>query len=214
MPLYGDIAAVKTMLRPTDGAELGADADARLAALQRLISDLLTHKLGRTFGNGPIDAGARLHWAGQSAVLTLTTPARSISSVVVGVVVSGSSWSGGATYATDLWTPHAVSPISGLIHALRLLSGGWWGRDDPHGRPATGVVVTADWADQDGDNVVPDDVTETANFLIARLFQMEEANPAGFIGPDGQIAPLRDPWAEERVAALIDRYRLRAVPVF
>lgn len=196
--LYGDIEQVKGMLRPSESASFGGDADARLYALQGAVSLQLEDKTGRVFG-GTATATARTV-DGRSGyadpVLMLPYPVRSVTTVALigdyAATLESTDW---ALWFTD---------SRGDSHALLRSRSNTWAPKDGVNR----IVVTAVWCDTANGGEVPDDVTYAANYCIAELFKAETASPAGFTGPDGATVPVRDPWKHTMVKGVIEKYRV------
>jgi hypothetical protein len=195
MALYGDLDHVKKLLAAS-GTSYDASHDARLTAIQAAVSAAIEEDLGRTFGAAVTDT-TLLFWGGDSDVLLLPTPARAITTVTVGGTVAGGVMTGGTEYTDDLWSHHIVDE-DGLIYAIRLLSGGWWGAYEP-------VTITGDFADTDDDAEVPDDLTYAANRLIAETFKSENLP---IVTLDGEIVPRRDPWSDPIIKGILARYRV------
>jgi hypothetical protein len=84
--------------------------------------------------------------------------------------------------------------------ALRRTDYGWW---------PTVVVIVGTWADTDADATVPDDITYAANYLISERFKLEQASPAGQIGPDGSVIPVRNSLKDPLVSATMDYWRVQ-----
>lgn len=208
MPDYGSIARVKQQLQPTVTSAWTTDQDAVLADIQHSVSAGIEREVGRTFG-APVTDTTQTFWAGCDPVLIFDRPARTITSVTVGGTVSNTTVTGGSLLPPTSWIPYPSAPVQGLVYGLRLLSGSDWGVSDGAGRPLTPVVVTADFADSDDDAAVPDDVTDVANYLIAETFKYRGASPAGFVGPDGSVIPIRNPWNDPLVKRVFDAYRIR-----
>jgi len=206
MPLYGSLVLVKQMLAPTMTPDWTADQDAHLASIQSSVSAAIENDLGRTFG-APVSDTTELFFAGSNEVLVFDRAARAVTSVTVGGSVDGRTVTGGTPYASTAWTPYPYDIGRALIYGLRLNAGGW-GADDPDGRPCTPVVVVGDFSDTDADSAVPDDLSDVANFLIAETFKYRGATPAGFIGPDGTVVPIRNPWNDPLVKRTLDAYRV------
>lgn len=203
MTEYGDLDHVRKLLRPTATDDLGADDEARLSKIQAALSTLLEYELGRSFGV-PVTDTTLTAWAGPGDVLLLPRQARAITSVTVGGTVSGGTITGGTAYASTLWAHHFVDPITGFIGGLRLLNGGWWG--DFYYR--TPVVIEGDFSDSDDDTTIPADLQYAVSWMIAERFKQESASPAGFLGPDGVVAPFRKLMDDEFVKPILDRYRV------
>lgn len=213
MPLYGSIATVKQMLQPTVASPWTADQEAHLAGIQASVSAAIEADLGRTFG-APVADTTELFFAGSNAVVLFDRTARAVTSVAVGGTLDGRTVTGGTPLASTGWTPYPYDGGRGLIYGLRLLGGAGWGSDDPRGRPATPVVVVGDFSDADADAVVPEDLTDVANFLIAETFKYRGASPAGFVGPDGTVVPIRNPWNDPLVKRTLDAYRVGTAAAF
>jgi hypothetical protein len=180
---YGDTAHIRQLLNLVDD-DASSTAE-RIAALNATVSLIVEDELGRSFGATSTDTTV-LFWGADDDVLLLPRPLRAITTVTVGGTVTGATMTGGTVYSTSLWTPSIVDG-DGLIYALRLLSGGWWGAGTP-------VTITGQWAATDADALVPDDLVYAVDYLVAEHFKIEQASPAGFTGPDGATVPIRNPW--------------------
>jgi hypothetical protein len=55
---------------------------------------------------------------------------------------------------------------------------------------------------------VPDDITYLANFLAAEIFKKQPMSPAGAVGPDGAVVPLRNAFMEPEVKKIINKWRV------
>ena len=195
--LYGDLDQVKAMLRPTGSASFNADADARLAALRAAVSLAIEQKTNRVFGGNATATTRTIDGRPGYAddVLMLPAPIRSVGAVeIVGDYAE--------TLDADAYLPWSVD-ANGDAHALLRLRGYLWPMRDGVNR----IAVTAVWSDEANGGDVPADITYAANYLIAELFKIEQASPAGFTGPDGATIPIRDPWKQEMVKAAIAKHR-------
>lgn len=210
MPTYGSVEAVKRLLS-VSGTATTPDHDERIADNLATASALLEHKLGRSFAvpaadttevmwTVPVAASAWEPWPSNSVpgVLLLPKPARSITSISVGGTVEGSTITDPTVLGADEWAVH-IRRLDGLILAVRAYAGGW----------SAPVQITGDFADSDDDEAVPADVVYAVNWLAAERIKIENASPAGFTGPDGQTVPIRDPWRDATVRAVIDKYRIK-----
>lgn len=207
---YGSIAQVKKMLRPEETARFGTDVDDRLTALQAAVSATLERELGRSFGV-VAPAVDELHWGGRSSVLVLRRPYRDVSTVTVAVTVSGGTAAGGQTLDPSVYAWDPYDGERGWIYGLRRQDGLPWGATDGFGHPATPVLVTGYPAAGDDDAAVPAEITYAANYLILQLFKRENASAAGFIGPDGTVTPMADPYQEPQIVRILEQYRARRV---
>jgi hypothetical protein len=201
---YADIDAVKRMLQAESGTTWTADNEARLNAIDAAVSLLLEEKTGRTFGTGSTPETITVYGLGFDR-LTLPKPLRSITSVTTGGTWNGSAYASGTLLTT---TQYRRGPLGmrGEAYVLDRADGSFWPLNEP-------VVIVGTWADTDSDGDVPDDVTYAVNYLVAERFKVENAGPAGLIGPDGYVQPIRDAWKDPMVAATIRKYRARVVAV-
>ncbi len=190
MPLYGSIDGAKRLLRAVDTSTFSADADARLVALQRAVSLLIEHETGRTFGTAQ-PPEARTFDLPYSDMLIMDPSAKDVTLVVAGGVAVDSTF----------WELKHIDK-EGWAYGLRRRDGWSW-----RGATVTEATVTARWADQDADAAAPDDVTYVANYLIAERFKVEQASPAGFTGPEGQVIPIRNVMKDPIVAGVLCKYR-------
>jgi hypothetical protein len=194
--LYGDLEQVKGMLRPSETAGFGGDAEARLAALQEVVSLLIEEKTGRVFG-GTATPTARTIEGPRGApwdILLLPSPIRSVTSVAI--VGSDPVTLDAGDYV--LWN---VSP-QGDAFQLRRVANGYW----PIRNGVDRIVVTGVWSDTASGGTVPADIDYIANYIIAERFKSEKASPAGFTGPDGATVPVKDPWRDGMVKAVVEKY--------
>jgi hypothetical protein len=199
MPLYGSVAAAKTMLRADGVSTFSADQDARLTALQKAVSLYIEQATGRTFGTGTTSETVVANGKGRSLLL-LPRAARSVTSVVANPDWSGTAWIGGSPLLATEYRI-ALTGELGEGSALELIDGGTW-----HGR----FLVTGTFETTDADTTIPDDITYCANYLVAERFKLENASPAGQIGPDGSVIPVRDALRDPLVRAAIDKYAIVA----
>lgn len=198
----GNVDDVIQMLRATADTDLGDDVSDRLTAIQQLVSEQLTYRLGRTFGTPATDTTIVV-LAGAWATLWLPRPARSITSVTGWGELDGTTFSDGTTVAEDEYVAETAYD-TGLIHALRLKAGSW-GSDDCIGNGITPVQIVGDFSDSDDDAYVPADVNYAANFLIMATFRREQGIPFAAVTANGMEIPL-DPWKDPVVQLVLERY--------
>jgi hypothetical protein len=210
MPIYGDIEAVKRMLRPTDDSVFGDDEDARLEEIQQAVSSAIERKLRRSFGVPAVDT-TKLVWGGPFDTLILPVPARSITSVTWNPIIAGGVATGGQVFTSDRYAYDPQDSRTGEIMGLRLLSG-LWGWRGPHGRPAVPVQIIGDFVDSDDDATVPDEITYAVNYLIAETFKNQNAGPGGGIGPDGNVIYPRNPWKDTLVVTALEKHQSANYP--
>ena len=199
MPLYGSLDAVKAMLRADVGSTFNADADTRLTAIRKAVSAWIEGETGRTFGTGSTSETIAVRTPGNRPVLLLPKAVRTITSVTISPEWNGSAWTGGTALAADDYVRDQVTRLGEAL-ALRRTDYGWW---------PTVVVIVGTWADTDADATVPDDITYAANYLISERFKLEQASPAGQIGPDGSVIPVRNSLKDPLVSATMDYWRVQ-----
>jgi hypothetical protein len=175
---YADRDAVLRQLKIVDSTQVE-----RVELLENGLAEVLDGKLGRSFGTTPV-AETRTAYGYSSDLLILPAPITSVTSVTIdGVALDVASY--------QLWFTDAAGSRGILLGA-----GYWWGP----------VAVNGIWADQTAG--VPADIREVMTFLTVDEYRVRVSSPAGQIGPDGLIIPVRNPWKYEVVQATIDRYRL------
>ncbi len=192
---YADTDLVKRLIGPT-AATWGADDLARIAALDEAVSLVFEDKTGRTFGI-PSAAALRYVDGAGTDTLVLPVPIRTITSVVVNPTAwSGSAYTGGVTLASTYYVKVPNNATADIWLMRRIDGGVWYGP----------VAITGSWADTDADTAVPEDVVYAISRLVAETWKAEQASPAGFTGPDGMTVPIRDPWKDSLIAAVISRH--------
>jgi hypothetical protein len=201
MAAYGDDATILQMLGPDEAtAGFQSNLEDRVSAMNVVVSALVEEQTGRTWIDIPPVASARRVYQsrGQSNVLVLPTPAASITSMTVDQRDEAGVVSEGEALDESYWTVSNRNS-RGEITAIRT---GYWANWLGY----SAITITAVWADTiEG---VPADIVWAVNFITAERIKQEQASPAGFIGPDGTVAPIRDPWNDPQVKAIIARHRL------
>jgi hypothetical protein len=207
---YGDPALVKKMIRATEAHEPGTDVNDRIAILNAAISRLFEDACEREWGVVVADT-TEVAWVGPRDTIILSRPARTITSVRHGGVMSGTTMTGGTvTLAADLYYP--ITDRNGLIYAITLKSGGLWERDGSASGGAYNdlypVVITGDFVTSDNDTTVPDDIKYAVSYAIAERLKVEKASSGvGGIGPDGTTVPLNDVFQDAIVKRTINKYK-------
>ena len=187
MAAYADLPTVKAMLNLD-----GTDADERLDALNVALSALLDDALGRSFGAAAIPETREAVVPAASPRLVTTTGIRTVTAIETGGTWDGSAWQDGeAVPATDYRL--TLLDHSGLYWGIDALVGSWSGT----------VRVTATWGDQ-SEALVPSEIVEAANVLVATAYKRDEAGASGdLVGPDGMPVIPRNGWNDERVKRAI-----------
>jgi hypothetical protein len=206
MIAYGDTATIAWMLEPPTTSSF---SDALLAQIDRereRVSRLIDEQTGRTFGTVGVSQTRTIRSNGTAfgEMLVLPAPARSISAITVNVTDEAGIISGGTVLQSSQWTT-GLTDGDGNITAIQV---GWFGNWlYPFGVPGT-ITVTGIWADQDGDDMVPLDIDETCNFIVMREIQKKRASLAGFVGQDGTVTPISNPWNDPTVKQTLRKYEL------
>lgn len=206
MALYGSVEAAKVLLRSTPSTVFSADVDARLTALQAVVSSYIEYETGREFGGGPatdssvvVDAPVSYLY-GQpvqaSTRLFLPKAIRTIASVTFAPEWNGTAWTGGTLVPATEYVP--ALGADGEYLALESVSGDAW---------AGRYLVVGTWEDTDADDDVPADITYIANFLIAEAYKGEQTSAAAMAGPDGATVPLKNPYKNPLVVATLEKYK-------
>lgn len=216
---YGDETEIKRQLGLVDADPDDAGAIARVAALNEALSRVFDAKCNRT-GTADetrtIDAGNGLaggvwwwNWAWMAGggapaaptfgVLVLPAPIVSVDSIFEGGLWDGASWDDETEVVAADYRLTTGSTAGGFYAIERVGGGGWAGP----------VRVTGTWLDAAWTALtVPVEVEEALTFLVVHHYREDLMSPAGVVGPEGTVVPSRNPWAFERVKAVIDRYRV------
>lgn len=184
--MLADLQAVKRMLRASPDTDFGPDDDARLEAINEAASLAFEQRVGRSFA-GNAGPTTRHFTAGTDGEVLFTRPVRSVSAVAAGGLWDGAAYAGATALTMGRYR---LDRVDRLGKAYRMV-GPWLA--------GTVVAVTGVWDDTDDTATVPADVVYAVNYLVAELWKIENASPAGFTGPDGATVPIRDPWKSEIV---------------
>jgi hypothetical protein len=208
MATYGSVEAVRRLLRPVVGAATNPDAEARIAAIRLAVGAYIEEKTGRTFGGGPAAATSVIVVAPvryiydepviYSTRLFLPAPIRTITEVAYEPEYDGTAWSGGTIIDPSEYVPSLVA-MDGTALALESVAGdGWSGR----------YLVTGTWASEDEDDDIPSDLAYIADYLAAEVFKGEQTSAAAVAGADGAQLPMKNPYKNPLVVAILDKYRV------
>lgn len=196
MPLYGDLLTVKKRLQATEGDVWDTSTDTILAETQKWVSALIESETGVVFTASPASATREVRNVPAGSVIVLPAGIVSISALVENPTNwNGATWSGGVTVPAGEYRLSGLNRRGGygLIRAVGRSFGGFY-------------LVTGVWDDQRAG--VPDDVTATANFLIAEKWKSDKASPSGFVGgPSGEMLPIRDALKDSAVVRTFAKYR-------
>lgn len=208
MAALGDQDSVQAILRGSPSITLNADFAAKFSAAQRLVTTYFEQAIGRPFGDGAAIVSDRIVYAGGSTTLLLPIPARSITGIQWLGVWDGAAYIGGSSLAAGDWIADPVDRFGNIL-GIRNYFGQLWGISDRFGRPVSPLLVSGIWSDdsaEDGSSI-PADITEAANYCIAERYKAMTASPAGFVGPDGTVVPIRNPFNDPAVKQVIAKYQ-------
>lgn len=201
MAAYGDDETIAQMLGPGDAVAGFSDAlGDRISAMNEVVSALVEETTGRAWiTTAPVASTKRVYpVGGSSSILVLPVPAVSISAITVDQNDEGSVLSGGTALDSTAWAV-AYRNDRGEITALRMSPSGYW-------VGYAVLTITGIWADTV--QTVPADIAWAVNYIAAERLKQEQASPAGFLGPDGTVTPIRNPWNDPQVKAIIARHTL------
>lgn len=175
-----------------------AAAIERVTRLENGLADVFDAKVGRTFVTEPVLPETRDMRGMGSDLLVLPVGARGVAAVAVGGTWDGLLWVDETALDPADWTPWGRDAQGKALGLQRLDGDVWWGP----------VRVTALWGDQDTEGV-PADVVAAMTFVTVDQYRIEQASPAGELGPEGMIVPVRNPWRYTLVAGAIERHKVQ-----
>ena len=206
MTAYGDDNTVATMLEPSTNSGFSEVLTTRIAAMREVVSRLIDEETGRSWGTAGTSETRviRSNGAVYGELLILPAPARSISAITVNVTDEAGVISGGTVLESSQWTT-GLTDANGNITAIQV---GWFGNwSYPFGYPGT-TTVTGIWADTGADTDIPAEINWACNYITAKSIAEEQASPAGFVGSDGAVVPIRNPWSDPKVKKILRKYEL------
>lgn len=198
MPTYGSANAVKAVLRADVSSTFNADQESRITTLLALASQYVESQTGAQFGVSSSETLVIETGLDSGDVLYLPKGIRSVTSITENPTWSG-SWSGGSAITSATYRLSGKATGQTFYRTITRTDGGWGGL----------YVIVGVWEDQYP--TVPDDVTWAVNTVVVELFKKQQASPAGQIGPDGSVIPLRDVFQQTEISSVIDRYRVVSV---
>lgn len=201
MAIYGSTAGVQDLLTSQGANDWSEPELARIQSLLATVSALIESDTGATFGEADPETLA-VETLGAGPLLYLPKGLRSLTSVTASPEWVSGAWTGGALLTTDEYRL-ASRTIDGLYRTILRVGGGWWGGT---------YLVAGMWEDTSED--VPEEIHYLANYLSAEIFKKQKASPAGFVGPDGASAPIRNTFTEPEVKRILDRHRVNNSVVF
>lgn len=193
MAVYGSAEGVQALMIPAPGATLAADQLARVPDVLAAVSAAIERETGVVFG-APTPESVVVD-AEPGATLWLPKPVRSVAGIAYQPLWGGSAWSGGEAVLAPNYRLSGRTE-AGAYRTIDALGGAWHGR----------YVVTGLWADTT--DAVPDEIDYVANYVAAEVMKKLQAGPAGFTGSDGVTVPLRNPFKEPEIRAVLARWRV------
>ena len=213
MTAYGDDNTVATMLEPSTNSGFSEVLTTRIAAMREVVSRLIDEETGRSWGTaGTSETRVIRGYVNSGGMLLLDTPARTITAITVGVTDEAGVISGGTVLESNQWTV-GLTDADGNITGIRTASGRWYGvmypalTVWPYPSYET-VTITGTWADTGVDTAIPAEINWACNYITAKSIAEEQASPAGFVGSDGSVVPIRNPWSDPKVKKILRKYEL------
>lgn len=193
MALYGSTAGVKDLLNSSGTDDFPEAQEARIQTLLTTVSAIIESKTSAVFGDNTAEAVAVEADGGSR--LYLPKGVRSVTSIVESPDWVSGAWSGGVALTTSAYRLDS-RVANGAYRTIARMDGGWHGT----------YIITGVWEDRVA--TVPDDIHYLANYLTSEIFKKQTASPAGFVGPDNAVVPVRNTFNEPEVKAIIDRHRV------
>lgn len=199
MATIGSADGVKKLLRATPTSTFDADKEARITELLGFVTRYIERQTGRVWGEGADPAPASRYVRSYGSIDTLYLPigVKDVTAVTYEPTWDGDLWTGGAALET---TDFELAPY-GATYATTLRRISW---------PYTfdgAYLITGTWADATTE--IPDDITYVGNYLAAQLFKKQDASPAGFLGPDNAVMPIRQFLEEKEVVETLRAYAVK-----
>ena len=210
MTAYGDDNTVATMLEPSTNSGFSEVLTTRIAAMREVVSRLIDEETGRSWGTAGTSETRTLRWTYTGGgLILLSVPARTVTAITVNTTDQAGVVSGGTVLPSTHWTI-GLTDAEGNITALRIGTGswysGWWYTP---AWPSYGTItVTGIWADTGVDTDIPAEINWACNYITAKSIAEEQASPAGFVGSDGAVVPIRNPWSDPKVKKILRKYEL------
>lgn len=201
---YGTAARVKDLLG-NEGEDFTADQESRIGQLLEVMSRVIEERTGAIFGDATAETVEET--ADGGSILYLSKGLRSVTSIVENPTTwSGTAWNGGTTLTTadyrlsgKLNKRATDGAFATCYRTIERINGGWSGR----------YVITGVWEDRFA--TVPVDIDYLASYLAAEVFKKQKASPAGFVGPDNAVVPVRNTLNEPEVKAILNRWSVGPV---
>ena len=210
MTAYGDDNTVATMLEPSTNSGFSEVLTTRIAAMREVVSRLIDEETGRSWGTAGTSETrvirTRPYLNGN--LLILPVPARTVTAITVNTTDEAGVITDGTLLTSSQWTI-GLTDNEGNITALQIGSRYWPGGWYVYPYPAFGTVtITGTWADTGADTDVPAEINWACNYITAKSIAEEQASPAGFVGSDGSVVPIRNPWSDPKVKKILRKYEL------
>ena len=212
MTAYGDDNTVATMLEPSTNSGFSEVLTTRIAAMREVVSRLIDEETGRSWGTaGTSETRTYRTYHDNGGMLMLDAPARTITAITVGVTDEAGIISGGTVLESNQWTV-GLTDAEGNITAINMGLSSWYGfrypTAWPYGYGYGTITVTGIWADTGVDTDIPAEINWACNYITAKSIAEEQASPAGFVGSDGAVVPIRNPWSDPKVKKILRKYEL------
>ena len=213
MTAYGDDDTVATMLEPSTNSGFSEVLTTRIAAMREVVSRLIDEETGRSWGTAGTSETrvirTRPYLNGN--LLILPVPARTVTAITVNTTDEAGVITDGTLLTSSQWTI-GLTDNEGNITALQIggayWNGSYWSGWGNAWLSYGTITVTGIWADTGTDTDIPAEINWACNYITAKSIAEEQASPAGFVGSDGSVVPIRNPWSDPKVKKILRKYEL------
>lgn len=199
MPTYGSANAVKAVLRADTSSTFNADQETRITALLSLASAYIENATGCQFGVSTPETIVIETGLDDGVTLWLPKGIRTLTSITEEPTWNGTTFTGGTAIGTSSYRLSDKASGQAFYRTITRTDGIWSGL----------YVIVGVWEDQYP--TVPDDITWVVNNIVIELFKKQQASPAGNVGPDGSVIPLRDVTKQTEVQSVVHKYLVQRV---
>jgi hypothetical protein len=199
MATIGSAEGAKKLIRSSPSSTFNADQDARITELLGFVTRYIERKTGRVWGEAsdPSPESRIVSSYGEIDTLYLPLGVKNVTAITYEPEWDGTIWSGGTALDT---TDFELYPY-GETYATTIKRISW-----PYSFGGR-YLITGTW--QDATTEIPADITYVANYLVAQFYKKQDASPAGFLGPDNAVMPIRKFLDEPEVLDVLKAYAIR-----
>lgn len=129
---------------------------------------------------------------------------RNVSLVTIRGDWNGATWDDEVTIADEDWQLlYRTEDPETWSYGIQVIGTGY----------GTSVRVLGEWQDGSPGPVVPPEIREASNYIVADLYRQRELSPAGEIGPNGLASYVRDVWNEPFVKMALKENTFRQLVI-